>query len=191
MNVFSCRLLLLTGRSFVICAALSIASENGLAAAPESEAPGGPYAYSEAFAIENLHDSLTLVQGILAKTSPNPTAGGLRIIEWQNAPSLIDLCWIVIALGEHSAGSERLKKEFFEIKEQLGYLRVPYWVCSAEQHGRILSQYCFQNKFGPPDITHIREDQLVFRIVVQAEKQITARSGFKFEGYSGHIYLDL
>ena len=97
------------------------------------------------------------------------------------------LGWLVIALAEFSNGSEEVKKALFRIKSEFGYISLPYWMGDEQRRRDIARSYSFSSGDG---IVALRppSPEILYSLCTKAEKAITGRSGFKFEGYSGPAY---
>jgi len=109
---------------------------------------------------------------------------------WQNEPAVVHIGWFIIALGEFSEGNDAVKKALFQIKSEFGFLSVPYWMGGEERRKDIARFYSFSSGNGVIAL-RLPRSQLLFSLATQVEKQITQRSGFKFEGYDGPVYSNV
>lgn len=105
------------------------------------------------------------------------------------ASSLSNLAWCIVAAGEYSVGSKDLQNELFSISSGIGWMRVPYGISFREQWEDIPKSFAFVDAGKEsPEAVDPRGPMLVW-LVSGAIDRITKRTGYKFENYTGPIYL--
>ncbi len=111
-------------------------------------------------------------------------------LSWEQHPAIVDIAWFVMALGEFSEGNEPVKAALFQLKNDLGFVRLPFWIGYDDRRLEIVKSYSFGTGDGLVAARGIR-GHLLFTFVLKAQRKITERSGFKFEDYTGRAYGDL
>lgn len=152
---------------------------------------GSSYTFNEAVAAGRLRSLLEELARAVAQKPPNVEMGGLRFITVDENPQLLDLAWTIVAVGEYSKGGDEIKNALFAVQKQLGHLSVPYWIRPPERQIEIFATQSFANKSGASLPADVLKSQLVYRLALEAERKVTERTGYKFEGYDGPAYLDL
>jgi hypothetical protein len=160
-----------------------------LSSSPEAQhTPSEDVRYDEQMLLGGLEVSANQLRAAMKRTGTDRDhPGGTN---WQNEPAIINIGWSIIALGEFSGGNDAVKKTLFQIKSEFGFLRVPYWMGSDDRRKAIARFYSFSSGDGVIAL-RLPGPQLLFSLATQAEKQITQRSGYKFEGYDGPVFNDV
>ena len=170
-------------RALPIAALFALTSQAiGETPAPSQSTP--EYRYDEAMVLGQIEVN----RSDLSEALKNSRSPSKQPVTWENEPSIIAIGWLVIALGEFSNGSDAVKATLFDLKKKYGFIQMPYWMGGDEQRQTTARFYSFSK--GDHLISgRMPAPRLLYSLCLEAEKRITARSGFKFEGYSGPYYM--
>jgi hypothetical protein len=151
------------------------------------EQHGFKFRYNEKVVLESLDLNADELRRALTRDGSDCNHRGP--LDAKAASSLETIGWLVIALGEYSNGSNAVKEAIFKLKSDLGCLSLPTWMGWDERRKSIAQFYSFrarENEFVLPKLPPV---ETVYTLCTGAEKRITARSGFKFEGYHGPAFV--
>jgi len=174
-------------RFLIIAVLICVTCTNRFACASPEQAgqPAAKYHYDEKMVLGGLDVACDQLRESLKRTGttwdhPGPT-------NWQNEPAIVNIGWYIIALAEYSRGSEEVKRALFSVEAEFGYLGLPYWMGFEQRRKNIARFYSFSSGDGVTSL-ELPPCELLYSLGTQAEKYITERSGFKFEGYKGRAY---
>jgi len=153
--------------------------EHSLLAEVQFTQLGMTFKYSESWVISHIEETSARLK----------KAASAKARRWQENPELVDLGWYIVSLGEFSSGNPRVQEILHSLMDTMGAVTVPYWVASPEQRKNILIYYaCIDPKTGSALFDALVYDQQIFKLARQARENISRRTGYQFEPYTGSVH---
>lgn len=154
---------------------------------------GHVYRFDEEHAVDRLWELAKILESRKGLPSPPSVGDGSNqhiAADLTQFPEIIEIGWVMVAIGSFGEGSDQLRDAIFYIKKKFGHLSVPYWVCTDEERKRLLLAAAQGPIEGVSDPMQNlgRFSRSLFHIADLVETSVSKRAGYQFEGYDGPIY---